>query len=33
MFRNNRTIVKVFIWFVVLMLVMSIAIAIIPALG
>lgn len=33
MFRNRGTMVKVFIWVVVLMMVLSLAIAIIPALG
>ncbi len=33
MFRNRGTMVKVFIWLVVLMMVLSLAIAIIPALG
>jgi hypothetical protein len=32
MFRNRGTMVKVFIWVVVLMMVLSLAIAIIPAL-
>jgi preprotein translocase subunit SecG len=33
MFRNKNTMVKVFIWLIVLMMVLSLAIAIIPALG
>ena len=33
MVRNRGTMVKVFIWLVVLMMVLSLAIAIIPALG
>ena len=33
MFRNRGTMVKVFIWLIVLMMVLSLAIAIIPALG
>ncbi len=33
MFRNRGTMVKVFIWVVVLMMVLSLAIAIIPSLG
>ncbi len=32
MFRNKSTMVKVFIWVVVLMMVLSFAIAVIPAL-
>lgn len=31
--RNRGTMVKVFIWVIVLMMVLSLAIAIIPALG
>jgi hypothetical protein len=33
MFRNRGTMIKVFIWVIVLMMVLSLAIAIIPALG
>jgi hypothetical protein len=33
MFRNRGTMVKVFIWLIVLMMVLSLAIAIIPAFG
>jgi len=33
MFRNRGTMVKVFIWLIVLMMVLSLAIAIIPAIG
>ena len=33
MFRNRGTMVKVFIWVIVLTMVLSLAIAIIPALG
>lgn len=33
MFRNRGTMIKVFIWVVVFMMVLSLAIAIIPALG
>ena len=33
MFRNKGTMVKIFIWVVVLMMVLSLAIAIIPSLG
>ena len=33
MFRNRGTMIKVFIWVIVLMMVLSLAIAIVPALG
>lgn len=33
MFRNRGTMIKLFIWVIVLMMVLSLAIAIIPALG
>ena len=33
MFRNKGTMVKVFIWVIVLTMVLSLAIAIIPSLG
>ncbi len=33
MFRNRQTMVKVLIWVVVLMMVLSLAVAIVPALG
>ncbi len=33
MFRNRGTMIKVFIWLIVLMMVLSLAVAIIPALG
>jgi len=33
MFRNRQTMVKVLIWMIVLMMVLSLAVAIVPALG
>jgi len=33
MFRNRGTMIKAFIWLIVFMMVLSLAIAIIPALG
>ena len=33
MFRNRGTMIKGFIWLIVLMMVLSLAVAIIPALG
>ncbi len=33
MFRNRQTMVKVLIWVIVLMRVLSLAVAIVPALG
>ncbi|GMQ84650.1 MAG: hypothetical protein BMS9Abin07_0214 [Acidimicrobiia bacterium] len=33
MFRNRDTMVKVLIWVIVLMMVLSLAVAIVPALG
>ncbi len=33
MFRNRKTMVKVLIWAIVLMMVLSLAVAIVPALG
>jgi len=33
MFRNRQTMVKMLIWVIVLMMVLSLAVAIVPALG